>query len=92
MKFLVSENSLIFFSKEMNFETKRVYIGKKDKVDEDYLPNPTIYDPFGKYKIKSRSNKDFPSTSMLGEEEDIDSYELFSEEDAIVYKFENPST
>ena len=89
---LISFRNFNVFLKEMYFETNKIVnIGKRNKVDKDFLLNPTIYDPFGNYKIKSRFNKDLPSTSMLGEEEDIDSYELFSEEDAIVYKFANQS-
>ena len=75
------------FLKEMNCETKkRRNIDKTDEVAKFYSLNPTRYDPFGKYKIKSRSNEDLFSTSRL-DEEDVAGYDAFREEGVNGYKY-----
>ena len=73
---------------ESNFETSNwTNVGKIDRVAENFLLNPTRYDPFDKKKIKRRFIEDLINTSMLEEEEDTDSYR----EDVTAYKYESQS-
>ena len=61
---------------EMILETnERGRIGEREKVAKNYLFKPTLFDTFGNYKIKPRSNTKILSGSLLEEEEEVGRYE-----------------
>ena len=67
-------------SKVIKFETiKRGNISKRDRITKNYLFNPIMWDPFGKFRNTTRSEDDLLNERML-EEEDIGRYEAFSED------------
>ena len=74
----------------MDFETKKKgNRGKKDKVPENYVVNPTRYDLF--VIDKARPAEGLFSDSMFKEEGGLERYDHFSEDNVIDYKYANPS-
>ena len=76
----------------MNFEAKEGNIGEGNKIAKVRLLIPTGFDPFAKQKTKTKPNEVLVSTSALEGEEDVDSYELFSEKNVNDQKCTNQFT